>query len=128
MFRMGMIVLLVCLALGAVGCASVQTGAKFNDMGLTTSNSTAVAHVNGSTWGIYFLPMFPMFTGDTATGSGITVGTDTCRIEPVVDMVTRKAKAMGSEKVVDMQSTRSSFWIPPFFWYKSVEVSGNAIK
>lgn len=43
-------------------------------------------------------------------------------------MATKKAKEMGGKRLSDLQSERISVWIPPFFWYKSVEVSGNVIK
>jgi len=116
------------LALGMVGCASVDTGTKFNDMNLTTSGQKPVAHLNGSCWGIYLFPVIPLLTGDTASVGSIAVGQDTATVEPVVEMTTRKAKQLGATSVVDLQSHKTSLYIPPVFWYKSCEVSGNAVK
>ncbi len=129
MVRVMSLVLALGLIVGVAGCASVESGKKLNDMGLTLPESSAVAHLNGKSWGIYFLPIFPLLAGDTASGSGMAMLTDSCRVEPVVDMVTRSAKKMGAVKVTDLQSDRTSVMVVPFLiWYKSVEVSGNAIK
>jgi hypothetical protein len=53
---------------------------------------------------------------------------DTCNVESIVDMATLKAKEMGAERLDNLVSDRTSVWIPPFFWYKAAQVSGNAIK
>ena len=116
-------------ALLAAGCAGVNTGTKLNGMGLTADSSAPIVHLNASSWGIYLLPIFPLLTGDTtSTAGGMAVGFDSCRVEPVVDMITRAAKEKGAGKLTDLQSGCTSIWIPPFFWYKSVEASGNAVK
>lgn len=127
--KFNVLALAVVLMVAAVaGCASVDTGTKLNGMDLASSG-TDVAHMNAESWGIYFLPMFPLLTGDTSsTAGGMAVLSDTCRVEPVVDMITRAGKEMGAGRVDDLRSDRTSVWIPPFFWYKSVQVSGNAIK
>ena len=75
------------------------------------------------------MPMFPLITGDTSTTSGgIVFLADTCNVESIVDMATLKAKEMGAERLDNLVSDRTSVWIPPFFWYKAAQVSGNAIK
>jgi len=43
-------------------------------------------------------------------------------------MATKAAKELGAKRLDDLVSNRTSIWIPPFFWYKSVQASGNAIK
>ena len=128
MKRVLLLAVLAVLVVGVAGCASVQSGKQLNGMGLTVPNSDAIAHLNGESWGLYFLPIIPLMTGDTSSGGGMAFLSDTCRVEPVVDMVTKSAKEMGAGKVTDMTSSRTSFYIPPFFWYKSVQVSGNAVK
>ncbi|MFH1732439.1 MAG: hypothetical protein ABIF82_12430 [Planctomycetota bacterium] len=120
----------VLLVAAAAGCASVDMGTKLNGMDLATSG-TDVAHVNAESWGIYFLPMFPLLTGDTSsTAGGMAVLSDTCNVEAVVDMATKKAKELGGGGLYDLQSNRTSFpIIPPFIiMYKSVQVSGNVVK
>ncbi len=117
---------------GLTGCASVATGTHLNDVGLTDTQTQAVAHVNGACDGLYFLPMFALITGDTdraeTSMAPVTFLSDTCKVDAVVEMVTRAAKARGATKVTDLQSHRTSMYIPPFFWYKAIQVSGNAVK
>ena len=118
------------LALALTGCASIDTGTKLNEMDLAASG-TDVAHINASSWGIYFLPMFPLLTGDTSsTAGGMAVLSDTCNVESVVDMATKKAKELKGDGLYDLQSDRTSFpIIPPFIiMYKSVQVSGNVVR
>ena len=126
-----MFVLVVALlAVMVAGCASVDTGKKLNGVDLA-SGGTDVAHVNAESWGIYFLPMFPLLTGDTSTtAGGMAVLSDTCNVEAVVGMATKKAKELGADGLYDLRSDRTSFpIIPPFIiMYKSVQVSGNAVK
>lgn len=131
--RMAALALAAAALLGAAGCASVATGTRLNDMGLTDGPAQPIAHVNGDCWGIYLFYTVPLLTGDTNRGDGgfaaMTVFSDTCRVEPVVEMVTRVAKTRGATKVTDLQSSRSGFPIIfPFIWYKEVQVSGNAVK
>lgn len=125
-----MLIALVAVALvGMVGCAGVDMGKQLNGMQITEGAGAPVAHINANSWGFYFLPIFPLIVGDTTrTQGGIAFLMDTCKVEPVVNMLTRAAKEQGATKVVAMNSAKVSFWIPPFFWYKSCEVSGNAVK
>jgi len=123
---------LMIAALAAVvitGCSSVQVATKLNDQKLTLASNPEVAHLNGSTWGLYILSA-PVLTGSTAKPDNMAFGEDTVNVSSVVDMVTAKSKALGGKEVVDMTSSASSFWVAPLFivFIKSVEVSGNSIK
>lgn len=113
------------------GCASVNPGMKLNGQMLTPSDKP-VAHLNASTWGIYWLPMFPVMTGSTDKPGKSSFFKDTVTVENVVDMATAKSKELGATKTTDLQSHTTSilvFPVPPFLlWYKAVEVSGNAVK
>lgn len=113
------------------GCASVKTATKLNGQ-LLTPNDTPIAHVNGSNWGIYWLPFVPLFTGSTEKPGDSEIFRDTVTVENVVDMTTARSRALGAKKTTDLQSSTTSilvFPIPPLLlWYKSVEVSGNAIQ
>lgn len=123
-----MMLSVVLLAALIAGCASMETSKELNGMELA-SNGKEIANVNAQTWGIYFLPMFPLITGDTSkTSGGIAFLADTSNIESIVDMATMKAKKVGATRVDDLVTDRTSFWIPPVFWYKSAQASGNAIK
>ena len=55
---------------------------------------------------------------------------DTVNVKAVTDMVTDKSKALGGTSTLDLKSNTSGFWIIPLFvvFYRSVEVSGNAVK
>lgn len=115
------------------GCASIQTASQkdLNGEKLTTTTATDIAHVNGSTFGIYLLSI-PLMTGCTENPGNLVFGKDTVKLGPVVSMVTKKSKDIGATKTVDMTSSCSSLMLPfpiPFLFYiKSVEVSGNAVK
>ena len=111
------------------GCSSVQVATKFNDQKLTLASNAEVAHLNGSTWGLYILSI-PVLTGSTAKPDNMVFGEDSVNVPSVVDMVTAKSKALGGKEVVDMTSSTSSLWIAPLFvvFIKSVEVSGNSVK
>jgi len=125
--------LLVALVVGVLltGCASVNTGTSLNGQKLTTDGGEPVAHINGCNWGIYFLPVFPLLTGDPETpGSGMMGFKDNVTVNDVVDMVTKKSASMGASKTVDLTSDASTMivWPMPPLFLKEVEVSGNAIK
>ena len=113
------------------GCATVNTATKLNGQQLTQSD-TPIAHLNGSNWGIYWLSIVPLLTGNTDKPGMPSVFKDTVTVESVVDMTTAKSKELGATKITDLQSSTTSVlvWpIPPFLlWYKAVQVSGNAIR
>lgn len=119
------------IALGAalVGCSSVDPGTTLNNQKLTESDATPVAHINGYAWGIYLFNL-PLFCGSTKAPGTCAVFSDTVKVDGAVSMITKKSGQLGATKVVDLQTDRSSTWIFPtvFFWYKEIEVSGNAVK
>ena len=132
MFRKFLLVALV-LAVGVVmtGCASLEVGKTLNNQKLTSANEQPLAHVNGSSWGIYLLPIIPLLTGDTNNpGTGIMFMDDSVSVDRVVGMVTKKSSELGAAKTTDVTSSTFSLWLAPtlVLWYKSCEVSGNAIK
>jgi len=129
--KRSVVALIAVVLLITVGCAGVQTGTKLNSMRLVTSGDDAVAHVNAESYGIYAIfGMFPLLTGDTSsTAGGLALLADSCKVEPVVEMATRAAKEMNATRLTDLQSSVSGFPIIPFILsYKSVQVSGNAVK
>ncbi len=112
------------------GCASVDVAKEFNTQRVTVERTTPVAHVNGSTWGLYCLNI-PLITGSTKEVGQIAFGEDSVNIQSVVDIVTKKSKMLGATKTTDLTSSNGSTWIPipPFvFFLKATEVSGNAVK
>lgn len=113
---------------GFTACSSVETAPQLNNLKLTTNpNVTSVAHLNGQVWGVYFLNLLPLFTGNTAKVGQCVVFKDTVKVENAVRMVTKKASSLDATTVTDLQSCRSDFWLFPFT-VKTIDVSGNAVK
>lgn len=114
------------------GCSSLQTAdsSKFNGQKITAAG-TGVAHVSGYSSGLYLL-WIPLIVGSTENPGTIAFGEDSCNVSAVTKMITSKSKEMKASATVDMVSTSGSFNIPvpiPFiFNWKSVTVSGNAVK
>ncbi|MHB9138253.1 MAG: hypothetical protein ACYC4Q_02500 [Victivallaceae bacterium] len=110
------------------GCSSIQTAEEMNGQKISASGSN-VAHVHGSSWGLYCLSI-PLISGDTSKIGSVAWGKDTVNVNAVTSMVTEKSKTLGATSTLDLQSATSSFWIMPTFvlFIKSVEVSGNAVK
>lgn len=114
------------------GCSSLQTAdsSTFNGQKITASG-TGVAHISGYSSGLYLL-WIPLIVGSTETPGAITFGEDSCNVTAVTKMVTGQAKAMNASETVDLVSSSGSSNIPvpfPFlFYWKTVTVSGNAVK
>jgi hypothetical protein len=108
------------------GCASFATGQTLNGQTINAMGDD-VAHVNGKNSGLYLL-MIPLITGSTDSLGSISFGEDNVNVESVVDMVTRESAALGSTSTTDMTSARGGFWIPPIFFWETVQVSANAGK
>lgn len=123
-----MILAAAVMVVGFTACSSVETAPQLNNMNLTAnSNVTPYAHLNGQVWGVYFLNLLPVFTGNTSKVGQCVVFKDTVKVENAVRMLTRKAAVLDATAVTDLTSVRSSFWIFPFA-IKTVDVSGNAVK
>ena len=80
--------------------------------------------------GAFNAAFVPLFTGSTGHPGLPAFFSDDVTPKSVVDMVTAESKKQGATKTMDLESRTSSVWLFPtvFFWYKSVEVSGNAVK
>ncbi|MDR0932167.1 MAG: hypothetical protein LBM70_04000 [Victivallales bacterium] len=114
------------------GCSSVQTAdsSKFNGQKITVLGD-GVAHISGYSSGLYFL-WIPLFVGSAENPDTIAFGEDSCNVNAVTKMVTAKAKEMNASATVDLVSIANSVTLPvpiPFlFSWKTVTVSGNAVK
>ena len=120
------------LALVFAGCSSFQTATNLNDVKLSTDpERTTVAHVHGEVWGIYLLGCIPFFTGSTITPERCALFEDNVTIPRAAGMVTKTAQArLNAPYLADMQSETTSYWLFPtiLFWYKSIQISGNALR
>ena len=113
---------------GFTACSSVETAPQLNNLRLTTdANAASVAHLNGQVWGVYFLNLLPLFTGNTAKVGQCVVFKDTVKVENATRMITKKAASLDATAITDLTSCRSDFWLFPFT-VKTVDISGNAIK
>ncbi len=111
-------------------CSSVEFATTLNDQRLTEStNLTSLGHVNGEIWGIYLFDI-ALVTGSAANPGSMTCFNNTVRVDNAVKMLTRQAARNldGCSAVVDLRSTRTSTWLFPLLWVRSVQVSGNAVK
>ncbi|MBQ9771405.1 MAG: hypothetical protein IJW23_06230 [Lentisphaeria bacterium] len=113
---------------GFTACSSVETAPQLNNLRLTENpNATSIAHLNGQVWGVYFLNLLPVFTGNTAKIGQCVVFRDTVKIENATRMITKKAASLDATSITDLTSCRSDFWIFPFT-VKTIDISGNAVK
>lgn len=128
--------ILICTVLLAAismttACSSVQLGNDLNDVKLTTdANSETMGHINVDIWGIYVFN-FPIFTGSSRVEGECRMFDDTVTTGNAVQLLTRYAKARyKSQIVVDLQTERTCTWIVPsaFFFFKSVQASGNVLR
>lgn len=111
-------------------CSSVEFATSLNDQRLTASTElTSLGHVNGEIWGIYLFDI-ALVTGSAANPGSMTCFNNTVRVDNAVKMLTRQAARNldGCSAVVDLRSTRTSTWLFPLLWVRSVQVSGNAVK
>lgn len=116
------------------GCSAVQTANPHSFNGLKLSpDGKAIAHISGFANGIYFL-CFPLITGSTENIGSIDFFKDTITVTELTSAVTKEASMLEADTTIDLASstTSTSFVVPPIpyplFSWKSVYVSGNAIK
>lgn len=123
-----MVLAAAALVAGFTACSSVETAPQLNNMHLTTNtNMTSIAHLNGQVWGVYFLNLLPVFTGNTSKVGQCVVFKDTVKVENAVRMVTKKANTLDATAVTDLTSCKSNFWLL-LFTVRTIDVSGNAVK
>lgn len=129
MFKKAIMVFAAAVMLaGLTACSSVETATQLNNVNLTANtNTTSMAHLNGQVWGIYFLNLLPVFTGNTSKVGQCVVFKDTVKVENAVRMLTKKAISLDATCLTDLTSQRSGFWVFPFS-VKTIDVSGNAVK
>lgn len=119
------------LAMAVAGCSSVDVAKNFNGQQVSPNASqTGVSQINGCVWGYYLFGILPLVTGDPENPGTSSFFVDTVRLEPTVKMVTSKAKSLGSNSSIVLESRTDSsgsmfFWI---VFYKEIQVSGNAVK
>lgn len=116
------------LVAGLTACSSVETAPQLNNISLSADgNDTSIAHLNGQIWGVYFLNLLPVVSGNTTKVGQCVVFRDTVKVENAVRMLTKKAENLSATRLTNLYSQKSNFWFL-IFSVKTVDVSGNAIK
>ncbi len=122
------------LAMAALigGCSSVQTAKAGTFAGQQIApQGQSVAHINATSAGLYLLSI-PLITGDSVEPGAIVFGKDTVNVTQMTKAVTAQSSSLAASKTINLVSMTDSSNIPvpiPFlFYWRTVNVSGNAIK
>ena len=82
-------------------------------------------------WVMIFVNIYHFFTGSTITPERCSIFEDNVTVPRAVGMVTKTTQARLNAPYLDnLQSESTSCWLFPtiLFWYKSIQVSGNALR
>ncbi len=111
-------------------CSSIETGSALNGVKLSPNeNEKPIAHLYGKIWGVYFFGVLPMFSGSSSRPGNCAVFSDTVQVDNAVRMITKKAgKDLNAARLLDLQSSTSTFIFLFPFSVRCVEVSGNAVE
>ena len=126
----------VALAFSAVmlvsSCATYQVSEDFKGQQVETVNTGAVpvAYIHAKNYGYYLFNIVPLISGDCEKIGSTSFFTDNVNPKNSVDLLTKKAKELGSSKVIDIASTQResgkyTLWV---FWYRGAQSSGTAVK
>ncbi len=122
--------LMTITALVLASCTNVEVNRDFKGLWLEDANQKPVANIHDEIYGYYLFNVFPVFTGSANSEGGMNMFQDTVKVENAVALLTKTASGLGATKVTNLTSRTANsglntLWI---FWYKDVQVSGNAIK
>lgn len=110
-------------------CASVRVST--DHPGPTPcASGRALAHVHAQNWGVYFLYLIPVMTGNPdSSAAGTIIFADRARAQDAARMVSAAAAGLGAAALHDLQSQESATWIPLTpLWIRESQASGNACK
>ena len=111
-------------------CSSFEIGATPNDVKIASGDTEAVAHVNADIWGIYVFGL-PVISGSSVEPGKCVVFSDTVDTSNAISFLTRNTRRkLNASAITDVQSERTTGWLVPtlFFFYRDIQVSGNAVK
>lgn len=116
-----------CLIAILTGCSSMEVvkSNELNSMKLQSDGETDIAHISVSGYGLYFLK-FPLITGNFEKLGSVTFFNDDVTVKEAARALTKKARRMGANTVIDLNSHHTPGH--GLLWFKKVEVSGNAIR
>ncbi|MCP3967022.1 MAG: hypothetical protein GY750_13935 [Lentisphaerae bacterium] len=124
---------LVAVAVAAVvltGCSSLETTDHFNSLGVATSRTKPIAHINVNIWGVFLFNSIPIMSGSVNSAGKLSAFMDTATLDNAMLMMTRRARGIGASKVLDVSSDVRSYWLwyTLLFWCREAQVSGTAIE
>ena len=117
-------------AAALAACSSFEIGATPNDVKIASGDTEAVAHVNADIWGIYVFGL-PVISGSSVEPGKCVVFSDTVDTSNAISFLTRNTRRkLNASAITDVQSERTTGWLVPtaFFFYRDIQVSGNAVK
>lgn len=120
--------LLISLALS--GCSSVDTASSPNGLDITArDDEKQISHLQATIWGYYLFGFIPLASGDPAYIGTTSFFTDTVRLDRTMDMLSMKAKALGSNRLenVSAHSTSTGLWSFGLVWYAEQQISATAV-
>ena len=127
---------LACLAACAVAafalsaCSSFEMATNTNNVKFTTGEAETLGHVNADIWGVYVFGL-PVISGSSVEPGKCVVFSDTVDTSNAISFLTRNTRRkLNASAITDVHSERTTGWLVPtaFFFYRDVQVSGNAVK
>ncbi|UDQ99209.1 DUF1471 domain-containing protein [Lentisphaerota bacterium WC36G] len=108
-------------------CSSMEVvkGNELNGMKLQNNGEIDVAHISVAGYGLYFLK-FPLITGNFEKMGSVTFFSDDISVKEATKAITRKARKMGADSVINLTSTHAPG--EGLIWFKRVQASANAVK
>ena len=124
--------LAVCVlsAIGISACSSFEMATNTNNVKFTTGEAETLGHVNADIWGVYVFGL-PVISGSSVEPGKCVVFSDTVDTSNAISFLTRNTRRkLNASGITDVQSERTTGWLVPtlFFFYRDIQVSGNAVK
>ena len=117
-------------AIALSACSSFEMGTNTNGVKFTTGEAETLGHVNADIWGIYVFGL-PVISGSSVEPGKCVVFSDTVDTSNAISFLTRNTRRkLNASAITDVQSERTTGWLVPtlFFFYRDIQVSGNAVK
>ena len=124
--------LAVCVlsAIGISACSSFEMATNTNGVKFTAGEAETLGHVNADIWGVYVFGL-PVISGSSVEPGKCVVFSDTVDTSNAISFLTRNTRRkLNASGITDVQSERTTGWLVPtlFFFYRDIQVSGNAVK
>ena len=120
----------IVMALALTACTSIETSKNFNGLGVTTSRSKPIAHINTRIYGVFLFDVFPLFCGSVNNVDKVAAFVNTVSMDNALGLATRHARGLGATKLVNLNSYYRSHWLwyTLLLWERQSQISATAIK